>query len=178
MDERPSPSPSAVQFNAPREGESPLGISQTPPRLSIHDESPEDMNRRSRRASNPSTKSSPERGNGRHITMNSPSPNRLRPRLPDRQSRQEQSARSISEALRVARRREEQETLLEDDEQADDDGCYPPRKNSVPWQPNPHAKLPVYTTIHRIRRLVIASIGKYTLKETPLVERGGLLTLC
>lgn len=59
----------------------------------------------------------------------------------------------------MARRREETEMLLEDGEEADDDGCYPPRKDDVPWQPNPHAKLSVYTTIHRIRRLVIASIG-------------------
>lgn len=70
----------------------------------------------------------------------------------------EQSGRSISEAMRLLRSSEEQETLLGDEELADDDGCFPPRKNDDPQAPNPHADLPVYTTIHRIRRLVIASI--------------------
>ena len=65
----------------------------------------------------------------------------------------------MSEALRFARSAEEQETLLGEEEVADDDGCYPPRKNDDPIAPNPHANLPVYKTIHRIRRLVIASIG-------------------
>ncbi|KAF1352093.1 receptor-activated Ca2+-permeable cation channel [Delphinella strobiligena] len=88
--------------------------------------------------------------------MVSPSRDPFRPSLT--RDKNGQSSRSISEALAVARRREEQETLLGDGEQADDDGCYPPRKDSIPWQPNPHAGLPLYTTIHRIRRLVIASI--------------------
>lgn len=171
MDEQPSPSPSAQQFNEPDENESPIGITNTPPAFhSLYEPNgrpSEDispgagMDVRGRRlsspSSRPSTRSSPGRRNGKHITMHSPS---LRPRLPDRKDRTQNSARSITEALRVARRREEQETLLEDGDQADDDGCYPPRKDSIPWQPNPHARLTVYTTIHRIRRLVIASIGK------------------
>lgn len=96
--------------------------------------------------------------------MVSPSPDPFRPSLT--RDKNGQSSRSISEALAVARRREEQETLLGDGEQADDDGCYPPRKDSIPWQPNPHAGLPLYTTIHRIRRLVIASIDDpYTLDQ-------------
>lgn len=61
----------------------------------------------------------------------------------------------------MLRSSEEQETLLGDDELADDDGCYPPRKNDDPHAENPHASLPIYTTIHRIRRLVIASIGMW-----------------
>ncbi|KAI9666242.1 MAG: hypothetical protein M1821_004177 [Bathelium mastoideum] len=69
-----------------------------------------------------------------------------------------QSSRSITEALRQARAREEQATLLDDEEQADDDGCYPPRQDDRPFVENPHARLPVYLTIQRIRRLVIASI--------------------
>ncbi|KAI9686452.1 MAG: hypothetical protein M1820_010625 [Bogoriella megaspora] len=68
------------------------------------------------------------------------------------------SSRSITEALRQARSREEQETLLGEDEQADDDGCWPPRSDDRPHAENPHAGLPVYLTIQRIRRLVIASI--------------------
>ena len=67
----------------------------------------------------------------------------------------------MSEAMRIARSREEQEELLDDEEQADDDGCYPPRKNDDPRAPNPHGWLPVYTTIHKIRRLVVASIGRF-----------------
>lgn len=82
-----------------------------------------------------------------------------RPRLPKRHTWRGESTRSISEALRLARSREEQQTLLGEEEQADDDGCYPPRKNDDPRTPNPWGWLPVYTTIHRIRRLIIASIG-------------------
>ncbi|EMD00057.1 hypothetical protein BAUCODRAFT_41421, partial [Baudoinia panamericana UAMH 10762] len=77
-----------------------------------------------------------------------------------------ESSKSISEAIRLARSREEQETLLGDEEQADDDGCYPPRKTDAPRTPNPHSSLPVYTTIHKIRRLIIASIDDpYSLEQ-------------
>lgn len=101
-----------------------------------------------------------------HITLDDPSPGRLRPPMPDRKKTTEQSARSLSEAMRLARSREEQEQLLGDEEEADDDGCYPPRRNSDPRVPNPHSHLPVYQTIHRIRRLVIASIDDpYTLDQ-------------
>ncbi|OCK86148.1 hypothetical protein K432DRAFT_316847 [Lepidopterella palustris CBS 459.81] len=77
------------------------------------------------------------------------------------------SHRSLSDALRAVRSREEQETLLGDEEQADPDGCL--RPNGRPAQvfvPNPHAELPVYTTIHRIRRVVLASIDDpYTMDQ-------------
>lgn len=89
-----------------------------------------------------------------HIAVEEPE----RPPLPKRHTLRGESHRSISEALRLARSREEQETLLGEEEQADDDGCYPPRINDDPRTPNPHSMLPVYTTIHRIRRLIIASI--------------------
>ncbi|KAK5125212.1 hypothetical protein LTR85_000888 [Meristemomyces frigidus] len=92
--------------------------------------------------------------NSGHITMEEPH----RPQLFKRGTMRGESTKSISEALRLARSREEQETLLADEEQADDDGCYPPRKNDEPRVPNPHSWLPIYTTIHKIRRLVIASI--------------------
>lgn len=105
---------------------------------------------------------SQDRGSGLHIRMAtpSPSPERQRPPMVSRATLRGQSSRSISDALRLAKSREEQEMLLGDEEQADDDGCFPPRKNDDPRVPNPHAELPVYTTIHRIRRLVIASIGE------------------
>ena len=93
-----------------------------------------------------------------HIQMTEPE----RPAFLKRSATAGQSHRSISDALRLARSREEQETLLGDEEQADDDGCYPPRKSDDPRTPNPHGWLPVYTTIHKIRRLVIASIGMLT----------------
>lgn len=95
---------------------------------------------------------------GQRIALSEPE----RPSLPGRLSKglRGESHRSISEAMRLARSREEQETLLDDEEQADDDGCYPPRKNDDPRAPNPHGWLPVYTTIHKIRRLVVASIGR------------------
>ena len=89
-----------------------------------------------------------------HITIEPP-----RPLLFKRNTVRGESTKSISEALRLARSREEQETLLGEGEEADDDGCYPPRKDDNPRAPNPHSQLPVYTTIHRIRRLVIAAIG-------------------
>lgn len=82
-----------------------------------------------------------------------------RPRLPKRSTTRGDSTKRLGEALRLARAREEQETLLGDNEEADDDGCYPPRKSDEPRAPNPHSTLPIYTTIHKIRRLVIASIG-------------------
>lgn len=89
--------------------------------------------------------------------------------------------RSLSDALRMMRSREEQETLLGDEEQADADGCLHGPEQI--FCPNPHLELPVYASIHRIRRLVMASIDDpYTfeqLKEPrlnvlivrPLVER-------
>lgn len=94
------------------------------------------------------------------ITLTEP----VRPSLPSRLTAgaRGESHRSMSEAMRIARSREEQEELLDDEEQADDDGCYPPRKNDDPRAPNPHGWLPVYTTIHKIRRLVVASIGRST----------------
>lgn len=101
-------------------------------------------------------------GPGQHIALTEPE----RPSLPARLSAavRGESHRSMSEAMRMERSRQEQETLLDDEEQADDDGCYPPRKNDDPRAPNPHGWLPVYTTIHKIRRLVVASIGRYSRK--------------
>lgn len=158
MDDRPSPSPSAIQYNLQPEGESPFGERDRTPPLD-HAESSNAAN-----------------GNeDKHITMSTPSPGQFRPSLPDRFSAREQSARSISEAVRLAQSRAEQEQLLGDDELADDDGCYPPRKDSIPWQPNPHRQLPIYTTIHRIRRLVIACIGN---SLAAFLARYGRLIVC
>jgi hypothetical protein len=94
-----------------------------------------------------------------HIALTEPT----RPALPARltATARGESHRSMSEALRLARSRQEQEELLDDEEQADDDGCYPPRKNDDPRVPNPHGWLPVYTSIHKIRRLIVASIGRF-----------------
>lgn len=98
------------------------------------------------------SRGSGHRGSGTRVTMNVPTVKRPR-------ADREQSSRSISEAMRLLRSSEEQEMLLGEEEMADDDGCFPPRKNDDPQAPNPHVGLPVYTTIHRIRRLIIASIG-------------------
>ncbi|PNS21292.1 Calcium channel YVC1 [Sphaceloma murrayae] len=106
------------------------------------------------RRSSDDSRGSRTRFGSNHVTMSTPNRGTLRRPNPER----EQSSRSISEAMRMLRSSEEQETLLGDDELADDDGCFPPRKNDDPHAENPHANLPVYTTIHRIRRLVIASI--------------------
>ena len=96
------------------------------------------------------------RSHSSHIRLEAPE----RPKLFQRNTTRGESTKSVSEALRLARSREEQETLLGADEEADDDGCYPPRINDAPRAPNPHRTLPVYTTIHKIRRLVIASVGR------------------
>jgi hypothetical protein len=119
--------------------------------------------RSGRRASNASSA---------HITMAKLPP---RPKLPSRgtAARGTASSRNITEAMRLARSREEQETLLGDEEQADDDGCYPPRQNDDPRKPNPHSALPVYTTIHMIRRLVLAAIG--TWKRDNWINLSGML---
>lgn len=94
-----------------------------------------------------------------NITLTEPT----RPPMPARLTtgKRGESHRSMSEAMRLARSREEQEELLNEEEEADDDGCYPPRKNDDPRAPNPHGWLPVYTTIHKIRRLIVASIGRF-----------------
>ncbi|EXJ70793.1 uncharacterized protein A1O5_05783 [Cladophialophora psammophila CBS 110553] len=56
---------------------------------------------------------------------------------------------------------EDNEVLLEDAEEDGDN--YPPKQTIAP---DPHAALPVYATIHRIRRLVIASVDDpYTLEQ-------------
>ncbi|OCL14854.1 hypothetical protein AOQ84DRAFT_330351 [Glonium stellatum] len=69
------------------------------------------------------------------------------------------SHRSLSEALRAVRSREEQETLLGDEEQADPDGCLRGDGGPRPiFVPDPHSGLPIYMTIHRIRRVILASI--------------------
>lgn len=107
------------------------------------------------------------------ITLTEPS----RPPMPARlTSKRGESHRSMSEAMRIARSREEQEELLNEEEEADDDGCYPPRKNDDPRAPNPHGWLPVYTTIHKIRRLIVASIGrfKHCSLHFPTVDRSRL----
>jgi hypothetical protein len=95
-------------------------------------------------------------GASSHIRLEAPK----RPDLLKRNTLRGQSSKSVSEALRLERSREEQETLLGADEEADDDGCYPPRISDEPRAPNPHKSLPVYATIHKIRRLVIACIGR------------------
>ncbi|KAF1950289.1 hypothetical protein CC80DRAFT_554517 [Byssothecium circinans] len=95
--------------------------------------------------------------------------------------------RTLSDALRAERSREEQETLLGDDELAGPDGCLREEgQETGPRQvfhPDANTGLNIYYTIHRIRRLVLASIeDPYTkdqLKEPrmnvlvvkPLVDR-------
>ena len=101
------------------------------------------------------------------LTSSNDGANSAHIRIPDDPSRRPKlskrdTTKSVSEALRLARSREEQETLLGEEEQADDDGCYPPRISDEPRAPNPHRNLPIYATIHKIRRLVIASIGRFS----------------
>ena len=73
--------------------------------------------------------------------------------------------RGFSFTRRAARaRREEEELLLPPDEEHLDDTYHVTDNGQCP--PNPHADLPVYATIHRIRRDVIATIDDpYTLEQ-------------
>jgi hypothetical protein len=82
-----------------------------------------------------------------------------RPSMWRRTTPRGESNRSIQESLRSAKMRLEQETLLGPHEQADERGCYPPRQKHELRTPNPHKHLPIYTTIHRMRRIVVASVG-------------------
>ena len=75
--------------------------------------------------------------------------------------------RGFSWSIRALRAQEEQEHLLEranthdEEDHADSDGLYPPNAcwtSDNPDPPNPHRDLPVYETIHRIRRDIINSI--------------------
>ncbi|KAF2666650.1 hypothetical protein BT63DRAFT_481142 [Microthyrium microscopicum] len=71
--------------------------------------------------------------------------------------------RTISHALRLAREREESETLLGEETPADRSGCIIPAQTN---KHNPYSHLPVYKSIHRIRRLILASIDDpYTLDQ-------------
>lgn len=54
---------------------------------------------------------------------------------------------------------ETQHLLQPDPEQVDNDGCFPPHGLHDLCPVNPYADLPVYTTIHRIRRDIIEAIG-------------------
>jgi hypothetical protein len=47
-----------------------------------------------------------------------------------------------------------------DPEQVDHDGCFPPHGIHDLCPANPYADLPVYTTIHRIRKDIIEAIGR------------------
>lgn len=77
------------------------------------------------------------------------------------------SLRSFSFAVRQQKAREEAERLLgeADEENADQDLVFPHMHgrtwthNGEPRAPDPHAGLPVYKTIHKIRREVLACIG-------------------
>ncbi|KAN0122224.1 hypothetical protein V8E51_000550 [Hyaloscypha variabilis] len=61
---------------------------------------------------------------------------------------------------------ETQRLLTPDPEEVDHDGCFPPHGIHDICPSNPHADLPVYTTIHRIRRDVIAAIDDpYSLEQ-------------
>ena len=88
-------------------------------------------------------------------------------------SRPSRPHRGFSWAVREARARQEQEHLLavehDDGDHADSDGLYPPNSCWYADNPNPpdqHADLPVYTTIHKIRRDIINSIDDpYSLEQ-------------
>ena len=64
---------------------------------------------------------------------------------------------------------EEEEPLLPQADQVDDQGLYPPYSCWTvdnPSHPNPHAHLPVYTTIHRVRLDIIQTIDDpYSLEQ-------------
>ncbi|KAF2751639.1 hypothetical protein M011DRAFT_463145 [Sporormia fimetaria CBS 119925] len=139
--------------------------------------------------SNPDSKSASATGSNNDVTGGSKGPKHIRlPQLLKRPHLESgTSHRSLSEAIRGVRSREEPETLLEEDDVADPDGTLRLDGSSMgPTEiffPDPYKHLKVYHTIHRIRRLVRASVeDPYTfdqLKEPrlnvlvvkPLVDR-------
>ncbi|OCK74724.1 nonselective cation channel [Lepidopterella palustris CBS 459.81] len=71
-------------------------------------------------------------------------------------------------SLGDAHSHEEQDASPEDEEAVDADGCVRESGQLLNqhFTPNPHAGLPVYMTIHRVRRLILASIDDpYTLDQ-------------
>lgn len=105
----------------------------------------------------------PSRASSSHIKLSSPDKQdqlALSP-MPMPISRTKSSRSIRGGAARLARETEEQELLLDDDSvhEIDDRGNWPPRNPKDLRPVNPHADLPVYTTIHRIKMLMIASIG-------------------
>ncbi|CAI6339060.1 unnamed protein product [Periconia digitata] len=115
-----------------------------------------------------------QHGNGNEANNGSDTPKPKPSRhikLADHLQRPHLSAhRTLSDALRAERSREEQETLLGDDDLADADGCLrqdgqQPGPRQV-FYADPNSALDTYYTIHRIRRLVIASIeDPYTMDQ-------------
>ncbi|KAF2201532.1 hypothetical protein GQ43DRAFT_431562 [Delitschia confertaspora ATCC 74209] len=80
------------------------------------------------------------------------------------------SHRSLSDAVKAVRSREEQDRLLSDEEDGLEDGVGADadevRRTSEVFCQDPHRGLEVYTTIHRVRRLVLATIDDpYTLDQ-------------
>lgn len=76
--------------------------------------------------------------------------------------------RGIDFAIGVNQSPERQRLLAhEEGEEADEHGCYPQQVDGDPSRLfDPHDKLPVYSTIHRIRRDIIAYIDDpYSLEE-------------
>ncbi|KAK7543575.1 hypothetical protein IWX49DRAFT_328964 [Phyllosticta citricarpa] len=86
--------------------------------------------------------------------------------MPMRPTTSRNSSR-LSAALASLRAQEEQETLLGDDEErVDGDGGVGYNPDEEIFASDPHKDLPVYRTIHRIRRLILASIDDpYTLVQ-------------
>ena len=68
------------------------------------------------------------------------------------------SLRSFSFANRAAKAREEQALLFGDVEHADEE-----RETDGGDPPDPHADLPIYATIHKIRHGIIEKIGMWVL---------------
>lgn len=141
--------------------------------------SPPDPNHDAKPSSPPSPQENPSlvRPSSRHVKIKD---HLLRPHLSGNQ-------RTLSDALRAERSREEQETLLEDHDTETGDGhacAHDAQAQPRPLSPyEPHSDLNVYYNIHRIRRLILASIedpyGMEQLKEPrmnvlivkPLVDR-------
>ncbi|KAF2122125.1 hypothetical protein BDV96DRAFT_562947 [Lophiotrema nucula] len=121
------------------------------------------------RLNSASSSSLPGRRNSRRDTKDgsiSPKRGDNHIRIPEHLARRPhltESHRTLSDALRAQRSREEQETLLgADEEVADPDGCVREDGGQTGARevfcPDPHQGLGVYVTIHRIRRLILATI--------------------
>ena len=99
------------------------------------------------------------------------------PLLPS--SLRRQSTLGFSTSYQLGNGRHGQVAQLESGQEIEPDGCFPPHGVSQPCPANPFRDLPVYRTLHKIRKEVIAAIGESpNLYLSEVAIYGSFLTSC